>query len=76
LYSTYIIIIFPTVQVHRRTIPDTIRVLWANERLGIFNKGLTARMASSCIYSLAVIFGYETVKKMSVLPEYKQSVLW
>ena len=64
------------VQVHRRTIPETIRVLWAHERLGVFSKGLTARMASSCIYSLAVIFGYETVKKMSVLPEYKHSVLW
>jgi solute carrier family 25 protein 44 len=64
------------VQVHRRTIPETVRVLWAHEQLGIFSKGLTARMASSCIYSLAVIFGYETVKKMSVLPEYKQSVLW
>lgn len=64
------------VQVQRRTIPDTIRVLWETERFNIFKKGLTARMTSSCIYSLAVIFGYETVKKMSVLPQYKSSVAW
>lgn len=64
------------VQVQRRTIPETIKILWKVERFGVFNKGLTARMTSSCIYSLAVIFGYETVKKMTVLPEYKASVLW
>lgn len=64
------------VQVQRRTIPDTVRILWAQEGTNVFKKGLTARMTSSCIYSLAVIFGYETVKKMCVLPEYKSSVLW
>ena len=47
------------------------RYLWKTERLSIFHKGLTARMTASSIYSLAVILGYESVKKMSVLPEYK-----
>lgn len=64
------------VQVQRRTIPDTIRVLWETEGVNIFKKGLTARMTSSSIYSLAVIFGYETVKKMSVLPQYQGCVAW
>jgi len=64
------------VQVQRKSIPDTIKHLWETERFNIFKKGLTARMSSSCIYSLAVIFGYETVKKMSVLPQYKNSVAW
>lgn len=64
------------VQVQRRTIPDTIRVLWEQEGVHIFKKGLTARMTSSCIYSLAVILGYETVKKAAVLPEYRDAVLW
>jgi len=64
------------VQVQRRTIPDTVKLLWKTEGFNIFKKGLTARMTSSCIYSLAVIFGYETVKKMSVLPEYQASVAW
>lgn len=64
------------VQVHRRSIPDTIRTLWRTERWKVFSKGLTARMTSSSIYSLAVIFGYESVKKMSVLPQYKHVVSW
>merc|ERR1719481_2352023 len=64
------------VQVQRRSIPDTCRLLWQLEGSAVFTKGLTARMSSSCIYSLAVIFGYETVKKMSVLPQYRDSVLW
>merc|ERR1719154_219372 len=41
------------VQVQRRSIPDTIRYLWAQERFRIFSKGLTARMTASSIYSLA-----------------------
>lgn len=64
------------VQVHRRSIPDTITTLWRTERWSVFSKGLTARMTSSSIYSLAVIFGYESVKKMSVLPQYKHLVSW
>ena len=64
------------VQVHRRSIPDTIRTLWRTEQWKVFSKGLTARMTSSSIYSLAVIFGYESVKKMSVLPQYSDLVSW
>jgi len=64
------------VQVQRLSIPETVRLLWQAEGRGVFSKGLTARMTSSCIYSLAVIFGYETVKKMAVLPQYRDSVLW
>jgi len=64
------------VQVQRRTIPDTIRHLWASERYNVFTKGLTARMASSSIYSLAAILGYESVKKLSVVPEYADSIHW
>jgi len=64
------------VQVQRKTIPETMRILWEQERLNIFRKGLTARMMTSSLYSLAVIFGYETVKKFSVYPEYEASILW
>ena len=63
-------------QVQQRTIPDTLRILWEQEGVNIFKKGLTARMTSSCIYSVAIIFGYETVKKACVLPEYKERVRW
>jgi len=64
------------VQVHRLSITDTIKTLWRSERMNIFRKGLTARMTSSSIYSLAIIFGYESVKKMSVLPQYRPLVAW
>jgi solute carrier family 25 protein 44 len=64
------------VQVQRRSIPDTARSLWATERLGIFTKGLTARMTSSVLYSIAIIFGYETVKRWSVYDEYKERIKW
>jgi len=64
------------VQVQQKTIPDTFRILWEQEGVNIFKKGLTARMTSSCIYSIAIIFGYETVKKACVLPEYKERVRW
>lgn len=64
------------VQVQRRTVPNTVRFLWRTERWSIFTKGLTARMTSSSIYSLAVIFGYETVKKISVYEQFKDRILW
>ena len=64
------------VQVQRRPIPETIRHLWQSEGLNVFSKGLTARMTSSIIYSVAIIFGYETVKKWSVYDELKSKVKW
>jgi len=64
------------VQVQRRSIPETIKVLWREERFRMFAKGLTARMTSSVIYSVAIILGYESVKKMTVLDEYKSKVVW
>jgi len=64
------------VQVQRKPIPETMRKLWKNEKMRIFTKGLTARMTSSIIYSVAIIFGYETVKKWSVHEEYKPKLKW
>lgn len=64
------------VQVQRKPIPETMRKLWNNEKMRIFTKGLTARMTSSIIYSVAIIFGYETVKKWSVHEEYKPKLKW
>ncbi len=64
------------VQVQRRSLPETARTLWRHERFGIFTKGLTARMTSSVIYSVAIIFGYESVKRWSVHEEYKDRIRW
>ena len=57
-------------------ISETLKHLWRTEGIKIFSKGLTARMTSSIIYSIAIIFGYETVKKWSVHEEYKPMVKW
>ena len=57
-------------------ISETLKHLWRTEGFKIFSKGLTARMTSSIIYSIAIIFGYETVKKWSVHEEYKPMVKW
>lgn len=64
------------VQVNRRPIPETARLLWDQEGTKIFTKGLTARMSASALYSLAIIFGYESVKRWSVHAEFKDKVLW
>lgn len=64
------------VQVNRKPIPETARLLWQQEGIRIFTKGLTARMSSSVLYSIAIIFGYETVKRWSVHAEYKDKVMW
>ena len=64
------------VQVQRRPIPETMKLLWEQEKLSIFHKGLTARMTSSVIYSVAIIFGYETVKRWSVHEKYKEHIKW
>jgi len=64
------------VQVQRKPIPETLKHLWRTEGIKIFSKGLTARLTSSIIYSIAIILGYETVKKWSVHEEYKPMVKW
>jgi solute carrier family 25 protein 44 len=64
------------VQVQRLPILATVRLLWETERFNVFSKGLTARMTSSVIYSLAIILGYETVKRWSVHEQYKDLVKW
>lgn len=64
------------VQVKRETIPETARALWRDEGLKVFTKGLTARMSASVIYSVAIIFGYETVKRWSVKEKFRDSVQW
>ncbi|CAL4068274.1 unnamed protein product [Meganyctiphanes norvegica] len=52
------------------------KVLWEEEQMGVFTKGLTARACQSVIFSCMIILGYESVKRMSVCDEYKDSVRW
>ncbi|CAF1357861.1 unnamed protein product [Rotaria magnacalcarata] len=64
------------VEQERRTVNQIMRELWHEERFRVFTKGLTARLSHSCVYSLFIIFGYETVKRISLKEEYKGQVRW
>lgn len=64
------------VEQERRRVGQIMRELWHEERFHIFTKGLTARLSHSCIYSLLIIFGYETVKRISLKEEYQGQVRW
>lgn len=50
--------------------------LWAEERLHIFTKGLSARLVQSASFSFSIILGYETIKRVSVYSEYKDMIKW
>ncbi|CAF5073956.1 unnamed protein product, partial [Rotaria sp. Silwood1] len=54
------------VEQQRRRMTQIMYELWQEERFHVFTKGLTARLSHSCIYSLLIIFGYETVKRVSL----------
>lgn len=54
----------------------TAKSLWLEERLGIFTKGLSARLVQSVMFSFFIILGYESIKRLSVREEYKHTVRW
>lgn len=54
----------------------TLKLLWTEERLRMFTKGLTARLVQSAFSSFSIIVGYETIKRISVIDEYKSYVKW
>jgi solute carrier family 25 protein 44 len=64
------------VEQERRNVSQIMKELWQEERFNVFKKGLTARLSHSCVYSLFIIFGYETVKRISLKEEYKGHVRW
>ncbi|WKX91772.1 hypothetical protein Q1695_010086 [Nippostrongylus brasiliensis] len=63
-------------QVHRTNYADTIKRLWKYEGSRVFTKGLAPRVVSNALYSSLVMLAYETVKKVCVLPEYRDHVVW
>lgn len=54
----------------------TFRVLWREEKMRIFTKGLSARLVQSATFSFSIILGYETIKRLSVTEEYRHQVKW
>ncbi|CAI4222422.1 unnamed protein product [Auanema sp. JU1783] len=63
-------------QVHRTTYAETISRLWKYEGHRIFTKGLAPRIVNNSLYSCLVMLSYETVKKLCVLPEYQDKIVW
>lgn len=60
----------------RGTIISTMGQLWHEEGLSIFGKALSVRLVQTSIFSFSIVLGYETVKRLSLLDEYKQDVRW
>ena len=64
-------------KVKNSSLTKEFNLLLAEEGVwGMFVKGVTARMSQSCVFSCLVIFGYESIKRLSLLPEYKDHVRW
>ncbi|XP_033205819.1 solute carrier family 25 member 44 [Bombus vancouverensis nearcticus] len=55
---------------------NTFKVLWMEERLQMFTKGLSARLVQSACFSFSIILGYETIKRFSIIEEYKGYIRW
>ncbi|GAB6032091.1 hypothetical protein CHUAL_010455 [Chamberlinius hualienensis] len=52
----------------------TFNILWKEEKLGIFTKGLSARLVQSVTFSVMIIMGYETIKRWSLREEYRHQI--
>lgn len=77
LFTNPLDIVRARLQVQRLdSIPQTFNILWAEERMRIFTKGLSARLVQSACFSFAIILGYESIKRVSVNEEYKKQIRW
>lgn len=63
-------------QVHRTSYRETLYRLWKYEKASVFTKGLAPRMVNNALYSSLVMLAYESVKRFSVLPEFKDKIVW
>lgn len=52
------------------------RDLWAEERMNVFFKGLSARLVQSAAFSFSIILGYETIKRVAIDDKYKHLIRW
>lgn len=51
-------------------------MLWTEERMHMFAKGLSARLVQSAVFSFSIILGYETIKRIAINDQYKHLVKW
>ncbi|KAK0087448.1 hypothetical protein PV325_000947 [Microctonus aethiopoides] len=55
---------------------NAFKILWIEEGVRMFSKGLSARLVQSACFSFSIILGYETIKRVSVNEEYKSYIRW
>lgn len=55
---------------------ETMRNTWREERLGIFTKGLTARIINIIPFSFLIMTSYSSIKHLSLKEEYRSQVHW
>uniref|UniRef100_A0A2A4J4L7 LIM zinc-binding domain-containing protein n=1 Tax=Heliothis virescens TaxID=7102 RepID=A0A2A4J4L7_HELVI len=59
------------------TMKDIFKTLWAEEGLlGLYFKGLSARLVQSACFSFSIILGYESIKRVALAEEFKPRVRW
>ncbi|KAI2798118.1 hypothetical protein RDWZM_000026 [Blomia tropicalis] len=59
-----------------KSIVFAAKMLWAEERYNVFVKGLSARIVHSAFSSTFIAAGYETLKRLSLHEEFRDSVRW
>ncbi|KAH7637028.1 LOW QUALITY PROTEIN: solute carrier family 25 member 44 [Dermatophagoides farinae] len=65
------------IQVRRiKSIVVAAQLLWSEERYRIFFKGLSARLVHSGLSSTFIAAGYETLKRLSLHDEFRDSIRW
>ncbi|XP_046397421.1 solute carrier family 25 member 44 [Ischnura elegans] len=55
---------------------QTFRILWSEEGMRMFSKGLSARLVQSAVFSSSIILAYESIKRFSVKDEYRHLITW
>ncbi|BFZ14082.1 hypothetical protein BsWGS_17121 [Bradybaena similaris] len=64
------------IQVEGTKFDETVRQLWKEDGMWLVTKGLSARLVQSITFSFFIMLGYETIKRWSVLEEYKDRIRW
>lgn len=67
---------FQFIQVEGKPLSETLQKLWAEEGVWMATKGLSARLVQSVAFSFFIMLGYETIKRWSLLEDYKRKVRW
>ncbi|KAK3745908.1 hypothetical protein RRG08_056717, partial [Elysia crispata] len=64
------------IQVEGHHLRETLEILWREEGMWMATKGLSARLVQSITFSFFLMLGYESIKRWSVLDEYKDRIRW